>query len=30
MNPELGWYDEATGSVILQAHIKADAPHGVK
>jgi amino acid transporter len=30
MNPELGWYDEATDSIILQAHIKADAPHGVE
>jgi hypothetical protein len=30
MNPELGWYDEATDSIILEVQIAANAPLGVK
>jgi hypothetical protein len=30
MNPENGWYDETTDSVILCANIKTDAPQGLK
>jgi hypothetical protein len=30
MDQENGWYDGATDSIILSAHITADVPHGVK
>jgi len=30
MNPDDGWYDEETDTIILFVEVTADAPHGVK
>jgi hypothetical protein len=30
MDPQKGWYDEATDSIILYLHVTAEALHGVK
>jgi hypothetical protein len=30
MDPEKGWYDEATDSIILSVDFTADEPQGIK
>jgi hypothetical protein len=30
MDPEKGWYDKATDSIILHVHVTADEPQGIK